>query len=239
MLVHIDPLNSLLELYTCKRLQNEQVKQNRPTTCGLVTLNIILNAKQVQLYHNEHKNENLDISRLKNNDLIPWIDEGKKISEFYPSHCKNRKSIEKVLDSGMNLKHFKQMVSDFNFKSIHVVYCKSNQLKDIRQFRKYCMSLSIDQVVICNYSLSRLQDGGSGGGHFSTVIGYHQKSDRLLLMDCWTEKSWIKLEELYNAMNTRTANGQYRGYCVAKNIPNYMYNQWEEQQLNDIFKERN
>jgi len=219
------------------------VKQNRSTTCGLVTLNIILNAKQCELYHSLHQNENLNVSQWRNNDLIPWIDESKMISAFYPMYCTNRKRIEKILDSGMNIKEFKCMMADFNFKSIQMVHCKHiNSINDIRQFRKHCLGLSIEQVIICNYSLSRLEEhggSGSGGGHFSTVIGFDQKSDCLLLLDCWTEKSWIKLTELFNAMCTRTADGQFRGYCVAKSIPNYMYNKWEEQQINDIFKHHN
>ena len=101
-----------------------------------------------------------------------------------------------------------------------MTHCNTTNTEMIDEFREQCMNLSMNHIIVCNYSLHRISNGnGNGGGHFSVIIAYHKPTDRILLLDVWTQKSWVKLTELYAAMNTMTGNGSYRGYIVSTNIP--------------------
>ena len=105
----------------------------------------------------------------------------------------------------MDLKQCEKLFISFGFQNVQRIHCNDDQdtkeqdsKQNINIFRDKCRKLSIDHVIVCNYSLQRLENGnGNGYGHFSPIIGYHEKSDRLLLLYCWTQKYWLKLADLY------------------------------------------
>ena len=172
------------------------IKQQKPTTCALVTLNIIINAKQLSLYyHNndENKDDDIDIDdidieylRKHQTDSFRYIDEDEMI-EIYPNYC-DFKPITKLLESGLSLGQFEKMMIAFNFKNIKKTYCDSTKQEKEKEtammdeFREKCMKLSMNHIMVCNYSLKRISKGtGNTGGHFSIIIAYHEQSDRVLV----------------------------------------------------------
>ena len=65
-----------------------------------------------------------------------------------------------------------------------------------------------------------LGQGDKWGGHHTPLGGYHEPTDRLLILDVWphTESCWATVKDVYTAMNdVDSASGLKRGYCIAKN----------------------
>ena len=59
-------------------------------------------------------------------------------------------------------------------------------------------------------------------GHFVSIVAYNDKEDMVLIMDVASHIgtwSWIKVEELYRAMNT-VVNGNARGYIIIEEVKN-------------------
>src|SRR5205814_968114 len=76
--------------------------------------------------------------------------------------------------------------------------------------------LSSGGGLIVNYH--RKDVGQPGGGHFSPLAAYHEKSDSFLVYDVTRYKyppSWVNTKELWNAMHTTDkTSGKTRGYLV-------------------------
>ncbi|KAK2152217.1 hypothetical protein LSH36_337g05008 [Paralvinella palmiformis] len=70
--------------------------------------------------------------------------------------------------------------------------------------------------IIVNYYMATLGQSFTYG-HHSPLAGYHEKTDRFLLMDVWkeNEECWAKTSDLYKAMNTTDdASGKTRGFVA-------------------------
>lgn len=74
--------------------------------------------------------------------------------------------------------------------------------------------------LIVNYH--RTGVGQKGGGHFSPIAAYHEKSDSFLVYDVARYKyppSWVNTKELWNAMNTIDSDsGKTRGYLLVAKL---------------------
>lgn len=78
-------------------------------------------------------------------------------------------------------------------------------------------------MIICNFDLWALGTGidvGGIHGHISPIAAYHEESDRVLLLDTFTEETWVKIESLYNAMSTPSdETNESKGYIVIDQPP--------------------
>ena len=97
---------------------------------------------------------------------------------------------------------------------------EQNDIKSVDKFRnvvKQIMS-SEGKYMIANYHLGAMYPITSG--HFSPIVAYDSLTDRVLIMDVASHIgtwSWVKLEELYRAMNT-IVNGNARGYIIIEEV---------------------
>lgn len=92
--------------------------------------------------------------------------------------------------------------------------------KSVDKFREVVkrIMLSNGKYMIANYHLGAMYPITSG--HFSPVVAYDNITDRVLIMDVASHIgtwSWIKVEELYRAMNT-ILNGNARGYIIIEEV---------------------
>merc|ERR1719410_2151238 len=134
----------------------------------------------------------------------------------------------------MNLNELAQVLSDFGCQSVDVH--NMNGPYDVSLFRSLCKEIfskhhmDIDGAIICNYDLWALDTGIESGlhGHLSPIAAYHEDSDRVLLLDTFCGKMWVKVQSLYNAMNKR-------GYIAARGIP--VWNERKEQELDVVTME--
>eukprot|EP01084_Bolivina_argentea_P165827 288014_1 len=147
-----------------KWLIDSYFKQKHHTTCGLVSLGIVLNAKLLSDYYlskydddsdnddddghhelNENCNDNdnkiefdsddeEDLSSLK--ETLPWLNESKLI-HLFPQYS-SRITIDKVLISGMNLDQLGQVFLDFGASSVSIEHCDVNNKENISCFRDLC-----------------------------------------------------------------------------------------------------
>eukprot|EP00486_Rosalina_sp_Unknown_P015221 CAMPEP_0201580834 /NCGR_PEP_ID=MMETSP0190_2-20130828/56906_1 /ASSEMBLY_ACC=CAM_ASM_000263 /TAXON_ID=37353 /ORGANISM="Rosalina sp." /LENGTH=635 /DNA_ID=CAMNT_0048017657 /DNA_START=11 /DNA_END=1918 /DNA_ORIENTATION=- len=213
-------------------------KQKHHTTCAIVSLGIILNAKLLSNYYlsrydneDDEDDENKivefdsddeeDMETLKT--TLPFLTEAKLI-HIFPQYS-SRLTIDKVLVEGMGLDQLGQVLMDFGCKSVHVEHCSNMNKQTVSEFRDLCRrtftrhNMTIDHAIICNFDLWELQTGIEKG-HMSPIAAYHEDSDRVLLLDTFTDESWVKVESLYKAMATTSAKtGKFRGYVVAQGTP--------------------
>eukprot|EP00118_Oscarella_pearsei_P026251 m.309670 g.309670 ORF g.309670 m.309670 type:complete len:238 (+) comp47268_c0_seq1:34-747(+) len=88
-------------------------------------------------------------------------------------------------------------------------------LEKFRSLLKDCLGSKFKRII-ANYFLPAIGQP-FGFGHFSPLGGYHEETDMVLLLDVWPETpvGWVKLEHIYNAMNTvDSSSGQLRGICL-------------------------
>eukprot|EP01083_Nonionella_stella_P126491 382877_1 len=215
-------------------------KQKHHTTCSLVSLAIVLNAKLLSNYYlskyddEEHEDHKIEFDSDDEEDMdtlsttLPFLTESQLINIF-PQYA-SRVTIDKVLVSGMSLDELGQVLLDFGCKSVNVQHCDTNDTSKerIATFREICRgtfnkhNMDIDGAIICNFDLWALETGIEGGvyGHMSPIAAYHEDSDRVLLLDTFTDETWVKIESLYQAMSTEhDKTGQYRGYVVVHGTP--------------------
>jgi len=71
-------------------------------------------------------------------------------------------------------------------------------------------------VLVSNYS--RRTVGQTGGGHFSPIAGYHEKTDQVLVLDTARFKypaHWMPVPLLFDAMVEQDADSQLsRGWLL-------------------------
>ena len=90
----------------------------------------------------------------------------------------------------------------------------------VDNFRKLVkqIMLSDNKYLICHFHIAAVIPYTSG--HFSPIVAYDEITDRVLIMDVASHNatwSWIKVEELYRAMNT-ALRGSKSGYIVVEEV---------------------
>eukprot|EP00931_Biecheleriopsis_adriatica_P068293 TRINITY_DN42267_c0_g1_i1.p1 TRINITY_DN42267_c0_g1~~TRINITY_DN42267_c0_g1_i1.p1 ORF type:complete len:274 (+),score=36.63 TRINITY_DN42267_c0_g1_i1:77-898(+) len=71
------------------------------------------------------------------------------------------------------------------------------------------------RCLLVNYSRTVIGQRMFSGGHYAPVGGFHEPSDKVLLLEVnsWRYPSvWVNLPLLWSAMHTRVGNGTWRGY---------------------------
>jgi len=74
------------------------------------------------------------------------------------------------------------------------------------------------KAIIVNYHMGTLGQN-LPFGHHSPVAAYHASTDRLLVLDTWSEtvECWAEVGALHAAMNTvDDETGKTRGYCIVE-----------------------
>ena len=97
-----------------------------------------------------------------------------------------------------------------------MAYGAETTVKDFRTAAKKAVSSS-DQFVIVNFYRKHIQE--VGGGHFSPLAAYDEKTDRFLLLDVARYKYpavWVKTADLYKtiSLNKKGKAENIRGYIV-------------------------
>jgi hypothetical protein len=124
-----------------------------------------------------------------------------------------------VLANGMTLQQLGDALGTFPVK-VGVSHASDKSEEDFRKDATEALRGSASYLIV-NYL--RTSVGQVGGGHFSPIAAYHEKSDSFLVYDVARYKyppSWANTTDLWNAMNTTDSDsGKTRGYLVVTNLP--------------------
>lgn len=120
---------------------------------------------------------------------------------------------------GMSLEQLGKSIKTFGIKTkiIHGGNLSKND------FRKELISVinSDNQYIIINFHRKYLNE--KGGGHFSPLAAYDEKTDRFLLLDVARYKYpsvWVKTDDLFRAihLNEKEKIVNFRGYLVVNSV---------------------
>ena len=100
------------------------------------------------------------------------------------------------------------------------VEAKNDPKIEITKFRELVKKItsSDDKYMIINYHFGAFYPYTSG--HYSPLVAYHEKTDRVLIMDVASHLGtwvWITIEELYKSMSS-VISGCQRGYIVVEQV---------------------
>ena len=123
-----------------------------------------------------------------------------------------------VLANGMTLQQLGDALGTFPVK-VGVSHASDKSEEDFRKDATEALRGSASYLIV-NYL--RTSVGQNGGGHFSPIAAYHEKSDSFLVYDVARYKyppSWVKTTDLWNAMNTIDPDsGKTRGYLLVTKL---------------------
>ena len=123
-----------------------------------------------------------------------------------------------VLANGMTLQQLGDALGTFPVK-VEVSHASDKSEEDFRKDATEALRGPANYLIV-NYL--RTSVGQVGGGHFSPIAAYHEKSDSFLVYDVARYKyppSWANTTDLWNAMNTTDSDsGKTRGYLVVTNL---------------------
>eukprot|EP01031_Cornospumella_fuschlensis_P026345 gene26345-31824_t len=124
--------------------------------------------------------------------------------------------LEKVTKEGIGLKKV-ACLALCNGATVEVHYGTTTSLSKFRADLLACLRAE-GTIMVVSYSREVL--GQVGVGHFSPMAGYHNSTDRVLILDVARFKyppHWVKVEDLYAAMcTTDTETGDSRGYLLIR-----------------------
>ena len=139
-------------------------------------------------------------------------------SVFFTPEVEKIAPRELVLKQGMMLQQLGEALRTFPVEAT-VSHASDKSEKNFREDAKDALRGSA-RCLIVNYL--RTSVGQAGGGHFSPVAAYHEKSDSFLVYDVARYKyppSWVKTTDLWNAMNTIDPDsGKTRGYLLVTKL---------------------
>ncbi len=202
MAYNLFPYNEILELPTSMRafsgeseltekiyskdfsvLSNQFEPQIHRSFCGVASSVIVLNAMGIEVSQDTFF-ENDDVSAIR-----PWLT---------------------VYFAGMPLHDLSRFLQIYNTDT-KLTYSSDVTVEEFRQ-RVTLNAQNPHDFMIVNYSRTAL--GQAGGGHISPIGAYRTETDEILVLDVaiyrypWT---WVKLEDLFLAMNT-IDGGRSRGF---------------------------
>lgn len=211
------------------QLVNFYQPQINPVYCGAATATIILNASNYGNISSQKTGEinkpeelggaivefklylqedffNTKVQRIKNKEIV-------KFSK--PKEIKNN---DPVYDPGVTLDEYGEMLEyGHNFSTTKVHTTKNNET-EISRFRSNIKQALLDdqKFMIVNFYGKKI--GRQTGGHISPIAAYDENSDSVLVLDVALHKGnwfWIKIQDLYSAMNTKDGD-KYRGYLIVR-----------------------
>ena len=180
------------------------LSQDTQTFCGVASGTMVLNALVP-------KNERPPVSEWNPYHLFAQ-------SVFFTPAVEKIAPRKDVLSNGMTLQQLGEALSTFPVR----VAVSHGSDKCEKDFRKDAMgALSGVGCLIVNFL--RTSVGQDGGGHFSPIVAYHDKSDSFLMYDVARYKyppCWLNTTDLWNAMKTiDSASGKTRGYLLLTKVP--------------------
>ena len=118
--------------------------------------------------------------------------------------------------SGLDLKAVYDVLRAHHVE-VAIHYASDFSVDEFRIQAKHILRQSNSSAgMIVNYHMATLGQSPTYG-HHSPLAGYHEETDRFLLLDVWkeTEECWAKTSDLYRAMNTiDSASGKTRGFVA-------------------------
>ncbi|GAM21435.1 hypothetical protein SAMD00019534_046100, partial [Acytostelium subglobosum LB1] len=180
-------------------LSEQFVSQSEPAFCGLATLAMVLNALKI------------DPKRL-------WKGPWRWFAEDMLDCCA---PIESVKKRGITFTEF-ACLSKCNGAT--VASHRGDEV-NLEQFRRDLVEACSkpSQHMVLSYDRKTL--GQTGSGHFSPIGGYHQASDKALIMDVARFKyspHWVPVQVLFDSMQVLDPETQKpRGYFIITSDPTY------------------
>lgn len=209
-------------------LANHFESQNNKIYCGVASSVIVLNALRVRSGDKQGEKPMAN-SVLTEQDrqyissFNPFFQRYTQDNIFTPSSKSKLEILGKPLggkldgkpirDIGLQLEQLKQLLVSHHAKVEKIVANTAGGLKIFRDHLKNNL-ITDDDYMLVNYTRKPL--GQQGGGHISPVGAYHEKSDRVLVMDVNSNKAdwvWVSAERLYNAMASFDTR-ENRGYLL-------------------------
>jgi len=173
-----------MENYFC--LAEQFRTQDEPTFCGLSTLAMVLNS-------------------LRIDPMRTWKGAWRWFNEQNLGCCANT-GPEQVRESGLSFDMFRCLAgcNGADVTAYRAPHGGGNLKEFEQKFRTVVRQVSRSRARECLVvSYSREALGQSGAGHFSPVGGYHEESDRVLIMDVARFKyppHWVELSTVVQAM---------------------------------------
>ena len=190
--VHVAFTSCKSQAYLVAAISAGYATQSEPTSCGLATICLILNAAAI------------DPQR-------PW----KSIWRWYDEEMLDGcLPLASVKEAGVTMDEF-GCLARCNMLQAEVI--RGSTLEEFRRDVMESTNSHGEKFLAACYSRSAL--GQVGDGHFSPIAAYTGKADDLVLvLDVARYKYgsyWIPLEAMWNALNTiDEVSGQMRGYCL-------------------------
>lgn len=179
------------------------LSQETQTFCGVASSTMVLNA----LVPKEER------PRVPEWDPYRFFAQ----SVFFTPEVEKIAPRKDVLNKGMTLQQLGDALATFPVR-VEVCHASDKSAEAFRLDAKEVLSSS--HCLIVNYL--RTGVGQVGGGHFSPLAAYHEKSDSFLILDVARYKyppSWVKTTDLWNAMNTDDSDsGKKRGYLLVTKL---------------------
>ena len=207
------------------QLANFFQPQINPLYCGMASSVIILNA----LKNNKSSQKELEvkipkifgggIAPFKSYSQLTFLNKNTdKVKKREIIELKNIDDNSKI-DPGVTLQQLSQILNQSYDLKVNINYVTKVDYKELMDFRKDLKEILNDKT---NYILANFMGKTIGlktGGHISPLVAYDQISDSILVLDVAGHHNswyWIKLEDIYRAMNTKDGD-KYRGYLIVRN----------------------
>ncbi|MFW6342968.1 MAG: phytochelatin synthase family protein [Halothiobacillaceae bacterium] len=182
------------------RLLRGFVSERELTFCGVATAAMTLNA--------------LDVKPPPSPEIHPFsvFDQ----YNLFTAEALAVKSVGEIQRSGLTLAEVAAILRSHGVK----VAVRHAGEAPLEQFRREARAALAGDGSIVTVNFARAGLGMEGPGHHSPLAAYDAESDRFLMMDVaryeWPP-SWVRAEDLYNAMNTRDDDaGKTRGWLVVR-----------------------
>lgn len=209
------------------RLANFYEAQNNKVFCGVASTVIVLNALRIKELDSatEIPYDNTLIATHEKgyfptkNNWQPYFHrytQNTVLTKSPKSRLEIMGKPNKTLsknDYGLQLEQFADLVKS---NGAHIKIFELDKLKDINAVKENIIKAldKKDNYVVINYTRKGVEQ--QGGGHFSPVAAYDQKTDSFLVMDVNSAKypwAWLDADLLIKSMNTKDIDA-YRGYAV-------------------------
>ena len=215
-------------------LANYYAGQVWPITCGPATARIVLSAIYVRTntplpldkHHSLYKDihgMNLGMFTMSDRNVFDIYkgDDEDLDYDIITRHKKHTYGEHKgELYGGIDADKLAEIINMHKPAKATFVEVKSTEVdkKSVDNFRNVVkeIMLSEGKYMIANFHIAAIIPYTSG--HFSPVVAYDEKTDTVLIMDVASHNmnwSWIKVEELYRAMNS-AVSGIKRGYIIVE-----------------------
>lgn len=201
--------------------------QENPLYCGPATATIILNALNYPNITSQKTGEIRKPQSLGSNIIEYKLYSQNDFFNKKANKIKNRKIIElkkpkkivnndPIYDPGVTLDEFSKILKKAHNLKVKKTHISKYNQKNLKKFRDLVKEVTLDnnKILVANYNGKKF--GGNTNGHISPLVAYNENTDHILVLDVALHKGkwfWIKVEDLFKAMNSLDGKN-YRGYLV-------------------------